>query len=81
MKNLVLVIIGFIFLPFYACNSFLEEYSQDLARVETVSDLDELLLGGVYYPAGYSYIQNSTLYGGRAVQCFYTFHVRRVSAK
>ncbi len=52
MRNILIVILV-LFLPFYSCNSFLEEYSQDLARVETVSDLDELLLGSVYYPVGY----------------------------
>ena len=35
-----------------ACSSFLEEYSQDLARVENITDLDELLLGSAYLPAG-----------------------------
>lgn len=58
MKNTVIIIL-ILFLPFYSCNSFLEEYSQDLARVESVSDLDELLLGGVYYPAGYVEDANS----------------------
>lgn len=30
------------------CNSFLEEYSQDLSKVDTWTDLDELLLGSAY---------------------------------
>ena len=30
---------------FCGCSRFLEEYSQDLAKVETFSDLDEVLLG------------------------------------
>ena len=38
---------------FCSCNSFLKEYSQDLARVKTVGDLEELLIGSVYYPAVY----------------------------
>lgn len=54
-------IIGLLFY-LSSCSSFLEEYSQDLAKVESITDLDELLVGGVYYPAGYSYISSSTLY-------------------
>lgn len=33
-----------------SCSDFLEEYSQDLAKVESWSDLDELLLGDGYLP-------------------------------
>ncbi|MBC5620222.1 RagB/SusD family nutrient uptake outer membrane protein [Butyricimonas hominis] len=58
MKNIL--IIGCISLILSSCDSFLKEYSQDLARVETVGDLDELLLGSAYYPAGYYYIASST---------------------
>ena len=32
------------------CSSFLEEYSQDLAKIEGVEDLDEILLGEAYLP-------------------------------
>lgn len=39
-------------LIFSACSDFLKEYSQDLAKVETVADLDELLLGSAYLYAG-----------------------------
>ncbi len=46
-------IIGIVALLFSSCNSFLKEYSQDLARVENIGDLDELLGGDAYYPAGY----------------------------
>ena len=60
MKNIF--IIGCILLVLSSCDSFLKEYSQDLARVETIGDLDELLLGSAYYPAGYKYVSNSTLY-------------------
>ena len=31
------------------CSSFLEEYSQDLAYIHSYEDLDELLLGNVYF--------------------------------
>ena len=37
---------------FCGCSRFLEEYSQDLAKVETFSDLDEVLLGKGYLPSG-----------------------------
>ncbi|WP_286525114.1 RagB/SusD family nutrient uptake outer membrane protein [Duncaniella freteri] len=35
-----------------ACDSFLQEYSQDLAKVETWEDLDELLVGEGYFQSG-----------------------------
>ena len=31
-----------------SCSDFLKEYSQDLSRVKTYTDLDELLIGGAY---------------------------------
>ena len=34
------------------CSDFLEEYSQDLARVENYVDLDEVLMGDAYLPVG-----------------------------
>ena len=34
------------------CDSFLEEYSQDLAKVQSWEDLDELLIGGAYMQPG-----------------------------
>lgn len=37
------------------CNSFLEEYSQDLAKVESWEDLDEVLLGSAYLHIGRFY--------------------------
>lgn len=43
-------IISCILFVLSSCDSFLKEYSQDLARVETIGDLDELLLGSAYYP-------------------------------
>lgn len=60
MKNILIT--ALMLLTFCSCSSFLEEYSRDLARVETVADLDELLLGSAYHAAGKFYIQNSTLY-------------------
>lgn len=35
-----------------SCDSFLKEYSQDLAKVEGWEDLDELLIGQAYYQTG-----------------------------
>lgn len=40
---------------FTSCNSFLEEYSQDLAKVEGWEDLDEVLLGSAYLHIGRYY--------------------------
>ncbi|MDE6449715.1 MAG: hypothetical protein K2L41_06500, partial [Muribaculaceae bacterium] len=38
-----------------SCSDFLEEYSQDLAKVESWNDLDEVLLGDSYFePATFS---------------------------
>ena len=37
---------------FGACSNYLKEYSQDLAKVETLTDLDEVLLGKGYMPVG-----------------------------
>ena len=50
MKNILIT--GLLFI-LTACSNYLEEYSQDLSRVETVADLDELLLGEAYLPVGY----------------------------
>ena len=79
MKNILFI--GLLLLSMSACSSFLEEYSQDLARVENITDLDELLLGSAYLPAGKI---SSTSSGGserRPVQLFHSFHVRRITAK
>lgn len=37
---------------FSGCGDFLEEYSQDLSRVQTADDLSELLIGGCTMPLG-----------------------------
>lgn len=42
-----------------SCSDFLEEYSQDLARVQTVDDLDELVVGDCLLPLGYVSTANS----------------------
>lgn len=45
-----------------SCDSFLEDYSQDLAKVESWKDLDEVLLGEAYLKPSNIYVSNSTLY-------------------
>ena len=57
MKNIFIV---FLLFTLTACSSFLEEYSQDLAKVETVDDLNELLLGDAYLPVGFYEAYNSS---------------------
>lgn len=47
---------------FTGCDSFLEEYSQDLAKVESWEDLDEVLLGNVYASPSRIYVENYNLY-------------------
>ena len=51
MRNILFTIIIASLLT--ACSNFLSDYSQDLSKVETVADLDELLLGDAYLPVGY----------------------------
>ncbi|MFR7876539.1 MAG: hypothetical protein ACLU4J_09195 [Butyricimonas paravirosa] len=54
MKNILFI--GLLLFTLSACSDFLKEYSQDLSKVETISDLDELLLGSAYLPASkYNY--------------------------
>ena len=45
MKHLYFVIVLFLLCR---CSSFLEEYSQDKAYIQSYEDLDELLLGNAY---------------------------------
>ncbi|MBO5026711.1 MAG: RagB/SusD family nutrient uptake outer membrane protein [Bacteroidaceae bacterium] len=45
-----------------SCSDFLEEYSQDLAKVETWKDLDELLLGDGHFSSSRYYIENYAAY-------------------
>ena len=62
---------------FCGCSRFLEEYSQDLAKVETFSDLDEVLLGKGYLPSGR--FENNTY--GVSRECFLSSnpsHGRRI---
>lgn len=46
-----------------SCQSdFLKEYSQDLSRVQTPTDLNELLMGDCLMPLGIARVSNSTYY-------------------
>lgn len=45
-----------------SCSNFLEEYSQDLAKVESYADLDELLLGDGYWKPAKAYNLNDGAY-------------------
>lgn len=51
MRNILFTIIIASILT--ACSNFLDDYSQDMSKVETVADLDELLLGDAYLPVGF----------------------------
>lgn len=44
-----------------SCSDFLEEYSNDLAKVESYSDLDELLIGDGYWYPSTAYTSSSML--------------------
>lgn len=47
MKNYILLLVSVFWLS--GCSNFLEEYSQDLAYVQSYEDLDQLLLGNAYF--------------------------------
>ncbi len=47
-KKLAYIAIGLLTATTYGCGDFLDEYSQDMSVPETVSDLDEVLIGEVY---------------------------------
>ena len=59
MRNILFTIIIASLLT--ARSNFLSDYSQDLSKVETVADLDELLLGDAYLPVGYYEQYNSSV--------------------
>ena len=70
MKNIILIISVIVF-SLSSCNSFLKEYSQGLARVETISDLDELLRGGAYHEV--AYYADAGLYSEQVGEPLYIF--------
>lgn len=52
-KNLLYYILVVFIMGMSSCSSdFLKEYSQDLARVQTIEDLNELLVGDCFMPKG-----------------------------
>lgn len=60
IKNIIAL--GIVALTLGACDSsFLKEYSQDLSRPTTATDLEELLMGDCLMPLGYINIENYTL--------------------
>lgn len=52
---------------FGSCDSFLQEYSQDLSKVNSWEDLDEVLLGDGYLHAGRVYTSGFTQYTDRSL--------------
>lgn len=70
MRKILLILCAALLLG--SCSDFLEEYSQDLSKVETYTDLDEVLMGEGYLPVG----EYSTSYGGLVdgVFCFQSIH-------
>ena len=53
------ILLGLIVALTASCSNFLEEYSQDLSKVESYTDLDELLIGDGYWRPGRIYVANS----------------------
>lgn len=63
--KLIYYILAVLTLGVSSCSSdFLKEYSQDLARVKSMDDLEELLVGDCFLPKGYYYLANSMIYDG-----------------
>ena len=50
---------GFL-LGFSACGDFLEEHSQNMAYVKSVTDLDEILIGEGYWPSNVNMYLDTT---------------------
>ncbi len=60
-RRLFLTILFFGTLAFSSCSKFLEDYSQDLSKVEGWQDLDELLLGDGYMKPSMITYRNSSV--------------------
>lgn len=58
MKKISYIICSLLLLT--SCSDFLEEYSQDMSRINGYEDLDELLLGDGYLAPGRFYIRYSS---------------------
>lgn len=56
MKNYIKGCSWLLVLLFCSCDSFLNEYSQDLTYAKTIEDLDEVLIGDGYMKIGYSWM-------------------------
>ncbi len=72
MKRIKYVLIVSLMAICSSCSSFLEEYSQDLKRVESWTDLDELLLGD-------GYLQSGTIYVGAYSALYFTGTIDNLS--
>ena len=55
------ILLGLIVALTASCSNFLEEYSQDLSKVESYTDLDELLIGDGYWRLGRMYVESSSV--------------------
>jgi hypothetical protein len=63
IKHIYTFFVAALLLTASSCSSdFLKEYSQDLSRVKTATDLNELLMGDCLMPLGEAGVKNSTYY-------------------
>lgn len=56
-------IISLIWISLTSCSNFLEEYSQDLVKVQSYQDLDEILIGSTYMKVFENSGNGTTYYG------------------
>lgn len=64
MKHAIKLLGIIICISLCSCGNFLEEYSQNMAYLENVSDLDELLLGECYLPRNRSIVDSANASAG-----------------
>lgn len=62
IKSVMLTLAALAATGLCSCSSFLKEYSQDLAKVESWKDLDEVLLGDCYMQSSRIYVEGYTVY-------------------
>lgn len=63
IKHIIPLFVAALLLTATSCSSdFLKEYSQDLSRVKTATDLNELLMGDCLMPLGEAGVKYSTYY-------------------
>lgn len=66
------IFIGLMIVLATSCTNFLEEYSQDLSKVESYTDLDELLIGDGYWRPGRMFNEySSTTYESDFLECLH----------